>query len=88
MPTPCNGYFTDAQSVREACATSYKTEYALRAAIVAALAAQVATTNNDLFTTTVSVSGYSSQDLQNNIALLRMGGFTATLSGTTLTIAW
>ena len=81
-------YFDNAQSVREGCSMTYKTEYALRAAIVAALAAQVAVTTNDTFTTTVSVSGYSGQDVQNNIAALRADGFTVTQSGTTLTISW
>jgi type II secretory ATPase GspE/PulE/Tfp pilus assembly ATPase PilB-like protein len=81
-------YFDNAQSVREGCSMTYKTEYALRAAIIAALAAQVAVTNNDVFTTTVSVSGYPAQDVQNNMAALREDGFTATLSGTTLTMAW
>ena len=81
-------YFDNAQSVREGCSMTYKTEYALRAVIVAALAAAVAVTNNDTFTTTVSVSGYPAQDVQNNMAALREDGFTATLSGTTLTISW
>jgi len=83
-----SGYFDNAQSVREGCNASYKTEYALRAVIVAALAAAVATANNDIFTTTASVSGYSGQDIQNNVALLRNGGFTTSQSGTTLTISW
>ena len=81
-------YFDNAQSVREGCCMTYKTEYALRAVIVAALAAAVAVTTNDTFTTTASVSGYSGQDVQNNLAALRADGFTATQSGTTITISW
>jgi hypothetical protein len=81
-------YFDNAQSVREGCTSSYKTEYALRAVIVAALAAAVATSNNDVFTTTASVSGYPAIDIQNNVSALRADGFTVTQSGTTLTISW
>ena len=88
MASILSNYFDSAQAVREGCAGSYKTEYALRAVIVAALASAVATANNDIFTTTASVSGYSAQDIQNNVAVLRSGGFTTSQSGTTLTIAW
>jgi hypothetical protein len=88
MASPNNAYFNNAQSVREGCNMTYKTEYALRAAIIAALAAQVAVTNNDTFTTTVSVSGYSAQDIQNNTIVLHSGGFITSQSGTTLTISW
>jgi hypothetical protein len=88
MAAPLNAYFSNAQCVREGCSSTYKTEFALRAAIIAALAAQVAVTNNDTFTTTVSVSGYSAQDIQNNMQVLRSGGFTTSQSGTTLTMSW
>ena len=88
MASLLGNYFDSAQSVREGCCMTYKTEYALRAAIIAALAAQVAVTTNDTFSTTVSVSGYSQQDIQNNLQVLRGGGFTTSISGTTLTISW
>lgn len=79
-------YFSNAQSVREACAGTYKTEYALAAAIIAALATAVAGT--ETFTTTVSVSGYSAQDIQNVLQSFRNQNFTTSISGTTLTISW
>lgn len=81
-------YFLSAQDMREGCNAAYKTEYALMAAVIAQLATIVATTTNDTFTTTVSVSGYSQQDIQNVLQGLRSGGFTTSQSGTTLTIAW
>jgi hypothetical protein len=86
MSAPNSGYFSNAQSVREACAGTYKTEYALAAAIIAVLATAVA--GNETFTTTVSISGYSQQDIQNNLLVLRGSGFTTSTAGTTLTISW
>ncbi len=80
------GYFSHAQSVREACAGTYKTEYALNAAIIAAIAVAVAAA--ETFSATVSVSGYSAQDIQNNIQFLRAQNFIVTQAGTTLTITW
>jgi hypothetical protein len=86
MSAPNSGYFSNAQSVREACAGTYKTEYALAAAIIAAIAVAIA--GNETFTCTCSCSGYSQQDVQNCILSFRGSGFTTSYSGTTLTLSW
>lgn len=81
-----NLIFDNAQSVREVCAGTYKTEAALQASIVAAIAAVIAT--GELFTCTVSVSGKTQQDIQNCVRHLNEGFFTTSQSGSTLTISW
>ena len=78
--------FGNAQSVREVCAGTYKTETALQAVVIAAIAAVVAT--GELFTCTASASGYSQQDIQNVVRDLISQNFTASYSGTTITISW
>lgn len=78
--------FMNSQSLREVCAGTYKTEAALQAAVVAAMAAVVAT--GELFTCTVSVSGYSAQDIQNVMRVLTDQNFIVSLATTTLTINW
>ncbi len=81
-----NIIFDNAQSVREVCAGTYKTEAALMAAIIAAIAAVVAT--GELFTCTVSVSGKTQQDIQNCVQHLREGFYTTSQAGSTLTVSW
>lgn len=44
--------------------------------------------NSGLFSATASVSGLSSQDIQNNMNMLQQLGYTVTISGTTMTISW
>lgn len=78
--------FGNAQSVREVCAGTYKTEAALQAVVIAAIAAVVAT--GEIFTATASASGYSQQDIQNVLRILVDQGYTASFSGTTITISW
>jgi len=78
--------FGNAQSMREVSAGTYKTETALQAVVIAAMAAAVAT--GELFTCTASCSGYSQQDIQNVIRVLGDQSFTTSYSGTTLTISW
>jgi hypothetical protein len=78
--------FGNAQSVREVCAGTYKTETALQAVVIAAIAAVVAT--GELFTCTASCSGYSQQDIQNVVRILVDQGYMTSYSGTTLTISW
>ena len=78
--------FGNAQSVREVCAGTYKTEAALQAVVIAAIAAVVAT--GELFTCTASASGYSNNDVSNVMRDLVSQNFTVTYSGTTLTISW
>lgn len=78
--------FNNAQSVREASAGTYKTEAALQAVVIAAIAAVIAT--GELFTCTASVSGYSAQDVQNVRRDLVSCGFGVTQSTSTLTITW
>lgn len=78
--------FGNAQSCREISAGTYKTEAALQAAVVAALATAIAAA--ETFTTTVSVSGYSAQDVQNVTRDLVGSGFTVSQSSSTMTIAW
>lgn len=81
-----NIIFDNAQSVREVCSGTYKTEAALMASIIAAIAAVVAT--GELFTCTVSTSAKTSQDVQNCIQHLRESFYTTSLAGSTLTISW
>jgi hypothetical protein len=76
----------NAQSTREICASSYKTEAALQATVTAALYAAMAAQNT--FSTTVSVTGATSQDLQNVTRILGDMNFTTSQSGSTLTISW
>lgn len=78
--------FNNAQSAREVCAGTYKTEAALQATIVAAIAVQIAL--QESFSCTVSVSGQSSQDVQNCMRILNDMNFTISLAGSTLTISW
>ena len=78
--------FTNAQSLREVCAGTYKTETALQAVVIAAMAAVVAT--GELFTCTAACSGYSQQDVENVMRVLTDQNFTCSYSGTTLTISW
>ena len=77
-----NLVFQNAQSVREVCTGTYKTEAALQATVVAALAVAIAAA--ETFSTTVSVSGQSSQDVQNLMRDLIGSGFTVSLAGSTL----
>jgi methionine synthase I (cobalamin-dependent) len=81
-----NFVFMNAQSCREVCAGTYKTETALQALVIAALA--VAAAAAETFSTTVSVTGYSAQDVGNVSRLLVADGYTINLSGSTLTISW
>lgn len=78
--------FGNAQSVREGCAGTYKTEIALQAVVVAALATAIAAA--ETFSTTASASEYSPQDIQNVIRDLVSQNFTVSYSGTTITISW
>lgn len=78
--------FNNAQSTREACAGTYKTEAALQATIVAAIAVSIAAA--ETFNCTVSMSGQSAQDVQNCMRILNDMNFTVSLSGSTLTISW
>jgi hypothetical protein len=86
MASSLAGYFTNAQSVREASAGTYKTEFAFRALIIAATAVAVAAA--ETFTCSVSTTGVSAQDVQNNVRFMITNGFTVSLSGSTLTISW
>lgn len=81
-----NIIFDNAQSVREVCAGKYKTEAALQAAAIAAIAAVVAT--GQVFQATVSVTGYSGQDVNNVMSALNDGFFTTVLTGSSLVISW
>lgn len=78
--------FNNAGSVREACTAGYKTEFALQAAVVAAIAVAVA--GNTTFFCNVSVTGYGQQDIQNVTRALVANGFGVSLNGSTLTINW
>lgn len=78
--------FNNAYSVREVCAGTYKTEAALQAVVVAAIAAVIAT--GEIFTANAAASGYSQQDIQNVIRDLVSQNYTVSFSGTTITISW
>jgi hypothetical protein len=78
--------FNNAQSVREASAGTYKTEAAMQALVIAAMATAIAT--GELFTANVSVSGGSAQDVQNVTRDLISCGFGVSQSGSTLTFTW
>lgn len=41
-----------------------------------------------LFTATASVAAGSSQNIQNNMNMLKAMGYTVSLAGTTLTVSW
>lgn len=57
--------------------------------LIALAAAAIATAcSAGNFTCTVSMSGQASNDVQYLLELLRNEGYTATLSGTTLTVSW
>lgn len=82
-----NGFvFNNAQSVREMCSGTYKTEAALQGAVIAVIVTAIAAA--ETFTTTVSVSGYSGQDVNNVMRILVADGYTVSLSGSTLSISW
>lgn len=77
--------FGNSKSLNEVSSGSYKTEAALQAAVVAAMAAAVALS---AFTCNVTVSSYSGQDVNNVLRSLADNNFIASLSGSTLTITW
>lgn len=78
--------FSNAQSLREASAGTYKTETAFQALIIAAMAVAVAAA--ETFVCTVSTTGVSAQDVQNVVRVLADNNFTTSQSGSTLTISW
>lgn len=78
--------FDNAQSLREVCAGTYKSEAAFQALIVAAMAVAVAAA--ETFSCTVSTTGVSAQDVQNTARLLADMNFGFSQSGSTLTISW
>lgn len=86
MSTGVGYVFSNAQSLREVCAGTYKSEAAYQALVIAAMAAVVAT--GELFTCTVTTSGKAVQDVNNVMRLLTNMNFTVSLSGSTLTISW
>jgi hypothetical protein len=58
-------------------------------ALIALAAAAIATASSaGNYSCTVSMSGQTSDNVQYLLELLRNEGYTATLSGTTLTISW
>lgn len=81
-----NLIFDNAQSVREACAGTYKSEAALQAAVVAAIAAVIAT--GEIFTATISISSYGNQDINSVMRMLNEGFFTAVVTGANLIVSW
>lgn len=81
-----NLIFDNAQSVREVCAGTYKTEAALQAAIISAIAAVIAT--GEIFTASVSISSYGNQDINSVMRMLNEGFFTASVVGSNLVISW
>lgn len=78
-------YFDNAQTVREGAASTYKTEFAMAATAIAALAAAVAA---NAYSTTMSVSGGSAQDVEHIMTWLTRLNFTVSISGSTLAISW
>lgn len=56
--------------------------------ILATNAAIATAVTSNLFTCTVSVSGWRSDDLQYVLEQLQINGFTRSVSSTTLTISW
>jgi hypothetical protein len=68
-------------------ATAYATgnEVALHAAIASAVNTAI---SSSLYTTTVACSAYSAQSIENQMSLCSGLGYTASYSGTTLTLSW
>ena len=60
-------------------------EIALHAAIASAINTAIA---SNLYTCTVACSGYSAQSIENQMSLCSGLGYTASYSGTTLTLSW
>jgi hypothetical protein len=60
-------------------------EIALHAAIASAINTAIA---GGLYTTTVACSAYSAQSVENQMNLCSGLGYTASYSGTTLTLSW
>lgn len=61
------------------------TQHALCALIATDILAAI---SSGLFTTSVSMSGKSSQNVQYVTALLNQGGYSAAVTGTNLVISW
>lgn len=78
--------FDNAQSVREVCAGTYKSEAAFQALIVAAIAVAIAAA--ETFTCSVSTTGVSAQDVQNTVRNLIGNGFQVSQASSTLTVSW
>jgi hypothetical protein len=66
-------------------AASYKTEAALQAAIIAAMATAIA---NNAFTCSVAVNTNSTQDVNRVMNMLSDSNFGATVTGNNLVITW
>jgi hypothetical protein len=80
-----NYVFGNSQSLSEASSSQVKTETALQALVIAAMAVAVAAS---LFTCSVAVNTYSTQDVNNVMRLLAGMKFTCSVSGNNLTVIW
>lgn len=80
-----DGYFDNSDTVRAGSSSSYKSEYALWATVVAAMAVSVAAST---YTCTVDTSAQSEQDVSRITSTLSRLNFDWSLSGSTLTISW
>lgn len=78
-------FLPHAQVVRNLATTPDGENSEIQAAVSAVLNTAI---GNGLFTTTLSMVGYVSQEIQNTMNLLQALGYTVSLSGTTLTISW
>lgn len=77
--------YGNSQSLREASASSYKTEFALQAAVIAAMAASVAANS---FTCTVAVNTFSGQDVNNVMRILSDSNFIVASVGNNIILTW
>jgi hypothetical protein len=85
MALTCPGILSQSQIARMYSSTPTATNIVIELAIDNAINVAI---GNGLFTCTYSVSGKSAIDIQNSMNMLKQLGYTATLSGTTLTISW
>lgn len=79
------GLFPQAVGARELAGQIGAGNVALQVTIDNAINAAVGL---GLFTTTASVAGATSLNLQDVLSKLKQLGFTATVSGTTITVSW
>jgi hypothetical protein len=85
MPSYSESLIPSARAAKDASSTGGTTQTTLVCGIVGSIATAC---DSSLYTIATSVVSVSSVDLQYVLEVLHTSGYTATVSGTTLTVTW